>query len=312
MKPRLIIAGGSGFLGQTLGHYFRTLNLDVVVLTRSPGRTDVVGRPVGWDGRTLGPWQGELENAAAVINLSGKSVNCRYNRRNRRALMDSRVNSTRILGDAIARCTRPPNVWLNASTATIYRHTYGPAWDENGEIAATPEAKDAFSVEVATNWERAFNQAPTPGTRKIAMRAGLVLGLGGNSVFPVLRRLVRLGLGGNMGNGRQFVSWIHAADYCRAVEWLLNHPELSGVINVTAPNPVPNHDMMQTLRELCGMPFGLPAPRWMLELGAFFLRTETELVIKSRRVIPRRLLETGFQFQFPGIRAAFEALCGDS
>ncbi len=211
----------------------------------------------------------------------------------------------------------PPASWskvftIPCSNCSETRGSPSSAWDENGEIAATPEAKDAFSVEVATNWERVFNEAPTPGTRKVAMRAGLVLGLGANSVFPVLRRLVRLGLGGKMGNGRQFVSWIHAVDYCRAVEWLLNHPELSGVINVTAPNPLPNHEMMRTLRELCGMPFGLPAARWMLELGAFFLRTETELVIKSRRVIPRRLLESGFQFRFPGIRSAFEALCRHS
>jgi hypothetical protein len=209
-----------------------------------------------------------------------------------------------VLGEAIARCASPPRVWLNSSTATIYRHTFGPAWDEAGEIGATPEAKDAFSVEVATAWEREFNAAPTPRTRKVALRSAMVLGHARNSVFPVLRRMTRLGLGGRMGSGRQFVSWIHQEDFCRAVEFLLERDDLSGVVNLAAPNPLPNADMMRLFRELCGVPIGLPATEWMLEVGAFLLHTETELIIKSRRVVPGRLLAAGFQFRFPEMRGA--------
>jgi uncharacterized protein (TIGR01777 family) len=190
----------------------------------------------------------------------------------------------------------------------VYRHTYGDPWDETGQTEATAEAKDRFSVEVAWAWEKALNDASTPRTRKVAMRMAMVLGLGQNSVFPVLRRLTRFGLGGRMGNGRQFVSWIHETDFCRAVEWLISHDDFQGAVNLTAPNPIPNSEMMRTLRKACGMPIGLPATNWMLEVGAFVLRTETELLIKSRRVIPGRLLKSGFEFQFPTIRQAFEHL----
>jgi hypothetical protein len=227
-------------------------------------------------------------------------------------MMDSRVRSTRVLGGAIARCANPPRVWLNSSTATIYRHTFGPAWDENGEIGATPEAKDDFSIDVATAWERELFRQVCPATRTVALRSAMVLGHGTNSVFPVLRRLVRLGLGGRMASGRQFVSWIHQTDFCRAVEWLIAHDGLSGVVNVAAPNPLRNREMIATLRKVCRMPAGLPAPLWALELGAFFLRTETELIIKSRRVISSRLPASGFQFRFTDIEDAFRDLVATS
>lgn len=310
MTRRLILAGGSGFLGQALATHFLKSDWDVVILTRSPGQAGLAGRPVGWDARTPGDWDKELEGSAALINLTGKSVNCRYNPRNRKEILESRVNSTRALGEAIGRCAQPPNVWLNASTATVYRHTFGDPWDESGQTEATAEAKDRFSVEVAWAWERALSQASTPGTRKVAMRMAMVLGLGKNSVFPVLRRLTRLGLGGPMGIGRQFVSWIHETDYCRAAEWLITHDKFEGPVNLVAPNPITNAEMMRTLRQICGVPFGLPATEWMLEIGAFVLRTETELLIKSRRVIPGRLLKSGFDFQFPTVREAFIDLCG--
>ena len=310
MKRRIILAGGSGFLGQVLAKHFLASGHDVVILTRTPKpRADGVGEIV-WDGQTSGPWVGELEGAEAVINLAGRSVNCRYHERNRKIILDSRISPTRVLGEAVSRCATPPRVWLNSSTATIYKHAYGPAWDESGEIGHAPEAKDEFSVYVATTWERAFDQARTPNTRKIAMRSAMVLGHGPNSVFPMLQRLVRLGLGGRMASGKQFVSWIHEEDFCRAIDWLLQNEKFNGVVNLAAPNPVTNAEMMRTLREICVVPFGLPAGLWMLEAGAFFLRTETELIIKSRRVIPGRLTTAGFEFRFPNLRSAFENLCG--
>jgi uncharacterized protein len=307
-KPPIVIAGGSGFLGRALATHFQNAGCRITILTRSPKATVTGVREIGWDAGTLGDWARELEGALAVINLVGRSVNCRYNGRNRRLIFESRVNSTRVIGEAIAKSKTPPPVWLNASTATIYKHTFGPAWNESGEISGTPEAKDEFSIEVATAWERTLNEARTPLTRKVAMRAAMVLGTEGNSVFPILRRLARLGLRGRMGSGRQFVSWIHETDFCRAVEWLITHGQLSGLVNLCAPNPVSNSEMMKMLREVCGAPIELPAAAWMLEIGAFIVRTETELLIKSRRVMPGRLVESGFDFQFPLLRPAMEDL----
>ncbi|HEX3718776.1 MAG TPA: TIGR01777 family oxidoreductase [Verrucomicrobiae bacterium] len=305
---RIILAGGSGFLGQALAEHFLKNKWEVVILTRSPRERTDVAREVQWDGCQVGSWQRELERAVAVINLTGKSVNCRYTARNRKEILESRVFSTRVIGEAIGRCADPPPVWLNAGTATVYKHTFGPAWDETGAMDSVAEAKDAFSVEVAKAWEAALDAAQAPRTRKVAMRMAMVFGRGRNSVFPVLRRLARFGLGGKMGSGKQFVSWIHVEDYCRVVEWILGNDELVGPVNVTAPGPVPNAEMMRILRKACGVPFGLPATEWMLEVGAFFLRTETELLIKSRRVVPGRLLKSGFGFQFPTIEEAFGEL----
>jgi uncharacterized protein (TIGR01777 family) len=305
---KIVIAGGSGFLGNVLAAHFQEAGYTVTVLTRSPKVMTNGIRQVPWDGRTPGAWAQELEGAAAVINLAGRSVNCRYNEQNRKLILESRIHPTRAIGEAIARCKTPPRVWLNASTATIYKHTFGPAWDDFGEIGDTLKAKDKFSIEVATAWERTLNEMPTPGTRKVAMRAAMVLGTDKNSVFPMLLRLAKFGLGGKMGDGKQFVSWIHERDFCRAVEWLITHEKLSGAINIAAPNPVTNAEMMKIFREICHMPIGLPAATWMLEIGAFFLRTETELIIKSRRVISGRLMESGFTFNFPLLRSALENL----
>jgi len=305
---RIVLAGGSGFLGHVLAETFRTCGAEPVILTRTP-RNDGPAREVAWNGRTPGDWCREIDGADAVINLAGRTVDCRYHARNRRLILDSRIDSTRVLGEAIAGAVQPPRVWLNSSTATIYKHSIDRAMDEaTGEIGATPEAKDEFSVEVARAWERALAEAHTPGTRKVALRSAMVLGRASNSVLPVLCKLARFGLGGCMAGGWQFVSWIHETDFCRAVEWLLDHDDISGPVNLASPNPVPNREMMATLREVCGAPFGLPATRWMLELGAFFLRTETELIIKSRRVVPGRLLARGFVFKYPQLRDAVENL----
>lgn len=308
MKPlKLILAGGSGFLGGLLTRYFCDRGWDVVILTR--GNT-VQGLFLNWDGRAIGEWSAKIDGADVVINLAGRSVNCRYHARNRKLMMDSRVNSTRVIGQAIAYCEKPPPVWFNLSTATIYKHTFGHVWDETGEIGAHPAAKDAFSIEVAEAWERTFDHARVPNTRKVALRSAMVFGLGNhtNNVFRVLRRLVRCGLGGRMGSGRQWVSWIHERDFCRAIEFLIAHEKVDGPINLTAPNPLPNAEMMRTLRQILRMPIGLPAPQWMLEIGAFFLRTETELIIKSRRVVPGKLLDSGFTFEFETMPAALSDL----
>ncbi len=306
---RIILAGGSGFLGSLLAEHFAKQQKEIVILTRSPSSGNCFARAIRWDGLTPGGWTKELDGALAVINLAGRSVDCRYHARNRNAILASRVNATRLLGDALSRSSDPPRVWLNSSTATIYKHSLDRPMDETtGEIGASAEAYDAFSVAVANAWEGALAESETPHTRKVALRTAMVLDRREGSVFPVLRRLVRCGLGGRMGSGDQYVSWIHQEDFCRAIDWLLQHESLSGPVNLAAPHPVSNAELMRTLREICGVRIGMPSTRWMLEVGAFLLRTETELIIKSRRVVPARLLASGFEFRFPLLREALQDL----
>jgi hypothetical protein len=307
MKRRIILAGGSGFLGNALARKFTAAGDDAIVLTRSPKNRNDGVREVSWDAKTLGDWAAHVDGADVVFNLTGKSVDCRYTEKNRRAIIESRVNSTRSVGEAIARCAKPPRVWLNASSATLYKHVFDRAMDENGETGSTSEAKDEFSIEVIRQWERALDEAPTPNTRKVALRITMVFGPDGG-VFPVLRRLARFGLGGKLGSGEQYVSWIHAEDFCRAIEWIIEREDLSGPVNLAAPNPLTNAEMMRAVRKACGAPFGLPATEWMLEIGAFFLRTETELILKSRRVVPGKLSASGFQFHFPNLENALQNL----
>ena len=307
----IVLAGGSGFLGRLLAKHFVAQGDDVVVLTRFPRPgTDAV-RELAWDGKSPGPWCDAIDGADVVINLAGRSVDCRYNATNQRAILESRTDSTRVLGEVIGRCRRPPAVWLNSSTATIYKHSLKSAMDETGEIGATAEARDAFSITVARAWEAALAGAQTPHTRKLALRTAMVLGRDGG-VFPVLRRLTRFGLGGAMAGGRQYVSWIHETDFCRALDWLIARPEFSGAVNVAAPHPLPNREMMLAFREACGVPIGLPTTARMLDVGAWMVGTEPELIIKSRRVVPGRLLASGFEFQFRTLAEAVSALASRS
>jgi uncharacterized protein (TIGR01777 family) len=268
---------------------------------------------VKWDGETLGDWETELEGADVVINLAGQSVNCRYTAENRRIIIDSRVKSTRIVGQAIAETSNAPRVWLQASTATLYAHRYEAANDEATGIigGSEPNAPDTwrFSIDVVKKWERELNAAATPNTRKVLMRSAIVMSPSPGGPFDMLLKLVRLGLGGRFGDGKEYVSWIHDQDFVRTMDWLIQHDELEGPVNLAAPNPLPNAEFMQTLRKAWGIKFGLPATEWMLELGAFVLRSETELMLKSRRVIPPRLLNSGFTFQFPIWAEAANDLC---
>jgi len=248
-----------------------------------------------------------------VINLAGQSVNCRYTTENRRNSIDSRVKSTRVVGQAIAQASNPPAVWLQASTATLYAHRYDAANDKaSGVIGGDePNAPDTwrFSIDVVKAWERAADEAKTPQTRKVLMRTAIVMSPDRGGPFDTLLKLVRFGLGGQSGDGRQYISWLHDADLVRSVFWLIEKDELSGPVNLAAPNPLPNAEFMRLLRKAWGAPFGLPATKWMLELGAFALRSETELILKSRRVVPTRLLESGFAFEFPAWSEAAKDLC---
>jgi len=298
---RIVLTGGSGQMGTLLARHFDEQGHQVVVIARSVQAAP--WRVVEWDGATLGDWCSELERADLLINLAGRSVNCRYTPANRKAIKDSRVQSTLLLGRAIARLAHPPRVWMNASTATIYRHALDRAMDEEtGEIGGNERdcpSSWRFSIDVATSWEEAFFSAVAPRTRKIALRSAMTMSPDRGGIFAELLRLVRLGLGGTAGSGDQYVSWIHEVDFIRSIEFLMAHEQLEGPVNLAAPNPLPNRDFMRALRRAWGTRVGLPAPRPLLELGAVFLRTETELILKSRRVVPGRLLRGGFEFQFP-------------
>jgi len=317
-RLRIVIPGGSGQIGQMLARHFQEQGHHVTVLTRGPYTAS--WQTVHWDGETPGPWIEYLEGADVCINLSGRSVNCRYTLANRRAIYESRIESTRLLGNIIPRLADPSKVWINASAATLYQRIIDAnrvdlPLDENSAVAeeAVTDAEPwsirrGFTPRVVRDWEAAFFSADTPRTRKITLRSGVVLSPAPGSAFSVLSNLVRASLGGTQGNGRQFVPWIHEADYARAVDFLLAHEELDGAFNFTAPSPVRNREFMTALREAWDVPNGLPAPALAIRLGAIFLRTEPELVLQSCRAIPGRLLDAGFKFEFPEWPEAAEDL----
>jgi uncharacterized protein len=327
---RIALPGGTGQVGTVVARHFHAAGHYVVVIARnlrprpatdrprnadgaSSGTGDVAWRTVHWDGATVGEWAREIDGADIVINLAGRNVNCRYTAENRRAIKDSRVNTTKLVGEAIARSSRPPRLWMNASTATIYRHALDrPMYETSGELGGNePDAPDTwrFSIDVAKSWEEAFFSSPvSSSTRKIALRSAMIMSPDRGGIFDTVLRLVRRGLGGKAGSGKQYMSWIHDRDFVRVLDYLSEHEDIDGIVNVASPNPLPNDEFMSALRSAWGTKIGLPATEWMLEIGAVFLRTETELILKSRRVVPGRLLAHGFQFKFPEWTAAAQDL----
>lgn len=305
-RLRIVIPGGSGQIGQALARHFHEQGHAVTVLSRQ--KRSGPWRTVEWNGRDPGPWLTEIDGAHVVINLAGRSVNCRYTAANRHGIMESRIQATRVIGQAISHVSRPPQLWMNASTATIYRHAHDRPMDElSGESGGhEPDAPAAwrFSIEVATRWEQTFFAAQTPQTRKIALRSAIVMGPAPGGTFGLLLKLVRAGLGGKVASGRQFVSWIHETDFVRAMDFLIAHENIDGCVNICAPEPLPQGEFMRALRRAYGARLGLPATKWMLEIGAFLLRSETELLLKSRWVLPGRLLQAGFEFSFLEWRTA--------
>ncbi len=308
---KIVLAGGTGQVGKLLARHYHAAGDDVVVLSRTP--QPAPWRTIAWDARTLGPWTSELEDADLVIGLAGRSVNCRYTAANRHDIMASRVNSTHAIGQAVAWAKRPPRTWLQMSTATIYAHRSDAPNDEaTGIIGGNePDAPTSwrFSIDVARAWERAVDEAVTPQTRKVKLRSCVVLSPDRGGIFDTLLTLTRRGLGGQAGNGKQYVSWIHEADFVRAIEWIAAHEALTDVVNVASPNPLPNAVFMREVREASRTPIGLSSPEWLLTIGAFFMRTEPELLLKSRRVIPGKLLASGLSFQYPGWPQAARDLC---
>lgn len=298
---KLIIAAGTGFLGQVLVYHFKDKFEEIVILTRGKSQNIDGIKYVNWNAKTFSGWEKELENATVLINLAGKSVDCRYTKGNKKAILLSRIESTKILNKAILNCKNPPKHWLNSSTSTIYRFSLDKQMDEiNGEIG------NDFSINVALSWEKAFFKTETPNTLKTALRTSIVLGKNGGAFIP-LKTLAKIGFGGKQGKGNQFISWIHEEDFANAID-LIIQKEIIGVINIVSPKPIRNIDFMQKLRKAVGFPFGIPMNTFLLKIGSFLIRTESELVLKSRNVIPKRLLENGFKFKFGDIDNAFKDL----
>ena len=351
-NKKIVIAGGSGFIGQGVALYFGKEN-EIVILGRDVKnhKNNLYGarrsaslqgqiRHVTWDGKTIGAWAKELEAADIVLNLAGKSVNCRYHRKQRAEVINSRVNTTTIIGEAIRNCIRPPKLWINASSTTIYQHSLHESQNEfNGQVSEKKsdnmpwslldqvrlrknrllaqlfygkqseqyENLDLdFSVHVCKLWEKAFIEQRTPFTRKITLRTAITLGKGG-VIVPYLN-LCKFGLGGNHGNGEQMFSWVHIEDVCRFIEWLYERKEAEGIYNCVAPNAVKNSQLMYSLRNAIGKKIGLPAPTWLLEIGAWMIGSETELMLKSRWVYPKRSLDEGFVYKYQRIQQAIDEI----
>jgi uncharacterized protein (TIGR01777 family) len=295
---KIIIAAGTGFLGKNLEKYFTEKGNSVYILTRNPKRKN----EIHWDAKSLGEWKNLLENSDVLINLTGKSVDSRYTEKNKQEIYSSRIESTKVLQQAIDKCINKPRVWLNASSATIYVHSETHLnTEENGIIG------DDFSMNICKSWEKEFFTIKNENVRKVALRTSIVLG-NNDGAFPKLKMITKFGLGGKQGRGNQNVSWIHIDDFCKAVGFIINHEEISGEINVTAPNPLSNEDLMRKLRNQMNVPFGLNAPVWQLEIASIFLKTETELLLKSRNVYPDKLMKSGFKFSYSEIDVAFENL----
>jgi uncharacterized protein (TIGR01777 family) len=295
---KIVLAGGNGYLGKVLARYYEDKADEIVILSRHEKPVFKNVRTVVWDGKTRGKWAAELVNADMLINLCGKNVNCRYTEKNKAEIIASRVLPTELLGIVIKDMIEPPKLWINVTSATIYRHAEDrPQDEETGEIGY------GFSIDVCQPWEAAFNKYDNLKTRKITLRMGIVLGRE-ESVFPRLLNLVKIGMGGKQGDGKQYVSWVHQHDVARATEWFLEKPNLKGIFNCTAPFAIPNAALMRIIRKAYGIPFGLPAPQWLLEIGALVIGTETELILKSRWVIPKRLTDSGFKFQYEHAEAA--------
>lgn len=295
---KLIIAGANGFIARYITRHFVALGWEVVGLARRTEGLDKGCRYVHWDGKTLGDWSQEFDGCDAVINMAGSSVSCRHNEVNKKLIIDSRVITTRLIGEAIAACENPPEVWMNASGVAVYKNIDTAPQSEDGE------AGDDFMAEVVNLWEGEFYQANiSKNVRRIALRTSLVMAMNEPGIAAdYLVKLSKLFLGGKLASGKQMVSWIYIEDYCRAIEWMMDHPEISGAVNMATPDPVTNAEMMSLFCKAANRPFGLPAAGWMVKIGAFFLRTEAELILKGMWVLPTKLQTHDFVFKHPEMK----------
>ena len=297
---KIIIPGGRGHIGGYLAQHFQKQKQDIKILTRDKSKQEPF---VFWDGKTLGEWQKLIDGSDVVINLAGRLVNCLPTKKNLKERMDSRIDSTRAIGEAILRAKKPPKLWIQMSTATIYDHSFGPPHDENSDRIGKNQGQYPYvwrhSSSIAIRWEKTLFSFKTPSTRKLAVRLAFVISPKEKGYFDILRSLAKRGMGGPVAGGKQYVSWVHYIDFIRAIEYIISHEDIDGVVNLASPNALPQKEMMSKLRSVCGIRFYFPITKWMSEIGALFMKTDTELVLKSRRVTPQRLLSHGFKFQYP-------------
>lgn len=298
-RDKIVIAGGSGFLGASILSKFK--DAELVVLSRSKTGQQGNAKYVQWDAVNPGDWTSELEGSKAIINLVGKSVNCRYTDANKTEIINSRVNATNAIGKAIQGLKNPPEVWVNAGSAAIFGNSGTELKDER---SATGKG---FSPDVCKAWEKAFNTHETSGTRKVFLRIGMVLQKEGGIIKPFLN-LVKFGLGGKIGSGKQYMTWIHEADFQELIKWAIDENNAEGIIHAASPNPVTNKEFMKSIRKAAGMSFGLPNPDFLIRFGAIFIGTEPELVLSGRRVISTFLLQKGFKFKYPYLHDALDQL----
>lgn len=318
-RRKVVIPGGTGHLGRILCRYFHGAGDHVTVLGRSAperARRDLAPgvNYARWNGRDPGAWCAAIDGADVVVNLAGRTVDCRYNKTNLQEMLSSRVDSARAVGAAIESAAAPPALWLQMSTATVYAHTHGPANDEASGVIGGREpgvpSYWGFSVHIAEEWERMQREAKTPATRKVALRTAMVMSAERGGPFATMRRLARCGLGGSIAGGKMFMSWIHERDFVRATEHVIQEASTEGPVNFAAPTPLPQKEFMGELRRALGVPLGLPAAAWMIGLGAILLRTDPELILKSRRVVSGRLRDSGFEFEFADWSSAVRDLTG--
>lgn len=301
MKQKIVIAGGSGFLGNCLVKNFKSEGAEIIILTRSESRVADGVSYIQWDAKTPGDWTNALEGADVVINLVGKSVNCRYNEKNKKEIIESRENATRVLGMAIKKAVNSPKLWINAGSAAIFGDSGNGFKYENSKIG------EGFSPEVCKRWEQAFNEIGTPNTRKIFLRIGMVFQPGEGVLKPFMN-MAKFGLGGPIGSGEQYITWIHHEDFVNLIHWLIDRESINGVVHAASPAPVTNKEFMKTLRTACHMPIGLPNPSPLIKLGAMLIGTEPELVLSGRRVVSKVLEENKFKFKYPKMQDAMKEL----
>lgn len=300
-NPRIIIAGGNGFIGRSLVPLLRENGYDLAILTRSPQSSQPPIRQIAWNGRSLDDWVAHIDGALAVINLAGKSVNCRPTAANHRQIIESRVHSVQVLGQAIRQAPHPPKVWVQASSLAYYGDSGDRLCDEQ-----TPPGQDA-TADICIQWENALANAFTPATRKVILRIGFALARGGGAL-GTLEKITRLFLGGSVGGGRQYISWLHMDDLCRVILQSIKHDDMIGPYNLCAPNPATNRQLMRQLRRALHRPWSPPAPAWAVRLASIPMRTDPSLALTGRRCIPKRLLEQNFQFRFTDLADALKNL----
>ncbi len=307
-KPKIVIAGGTGYLGQLIAESFHQDNWDVVLLSRSSNPGNKIGRSVYWDAKSLGEWTEELESAQVLLNLTGRSIDCRHNAANREEILNSRVYSTRVLGEAVSIAKSPPPCWLNASSMALYGQLWGnaPAHTELSSLQS-----GGFLEDVTVAWEEEFLKWKREGVRQVALRISFVLGRA-SGAFPLLKMLTKYGLGGAQGSGKQWVSWLHEKDWVGIIRFLIENENMNGAVNLAAPNPLMNKEFMKALRsKFAPLGIGFPAPSFGVKLGCFLLGSAPDLALQSRKVVSGKLNDSSYEFYFPDLAPAISDLGGD-